>query len=428
MARKKKVAGSGAALKPEPKKKEDPSVIFENWLKKDSTPEQQQAVSAADKYLIGIQTDRKDLRREWQPLRIGMELDKVRLAITGETGPASPQTTTGRIWGAYVDSHLKDAGYSKASAKRYVGMIVEARIILPDDTLITRLLDYTDDKTGMVMLTGGKVEKPFGKYTLYMKSNDVQEHIKDGKVDLGDLSVNNLVANVFSNPEPPPTALDLWAVAVNTVMRKFVARANAKLKPGKKPLELDQVGDHARDGVQYVVDALLTLCKCEDMKEDTFDPIDESVIKTDKLLTLEAAVNEVNENKKQKASEAKPPKMTKKGKLEASVRQHKPAKVLVNGKYTARKNPKPDYANRQSPWEIFVEGTDKPVALCTDSVQAEQHMARLVVIAQAKDDAVQANEQSKDAHSDRPPSPAAQQDEETRKQRAQKGHKQYDAG
>ena len=266
MAKKKKKAGAGANVKPVPKIKENPSVVFESWLKTASTPEQQNTISAVEEHLIEIQDDRKDLRRELQPLRVGMELDKVRLAITGEEGAASPQKETGRIWGAYRDSRLKKAGYSKASCDRYIGMIAAARTILPDDPLITSLLDSTSEKTGMVMLTGGTVEKPFGKYTMYLKSKDVQEHIRDGKVDLGDLSPDDLVANVFDplNAETPDT-LSNMTLAVNGVVKRIFNEVKEEVKVGKEPFDLSKVVENARDYLRHVVECLLLVCKCPDM-------------------------------------------------------------------------------------------------------------------------------------------------------------------
>lgn len=426
MAKKKKVAGSGAKGKPEPKKKEDPSVIFESWLKS-CTEEQRNTISEVDTHLGEIQTDKKNLRRELQPLRVGMELDKVRLAITGEEGAASPQKETGRIWGAYRDSHLKDAGYSKASCDRYVGMIAAARTILPDDPLIVALLDYANDK-GVVQLVGGNVKKPFGKYTMYLQSKDVQMHVKDGKVNLDDLSADDLIANVFDplNAEAPDT-LPNMSVAVNGVVSRILTQVKGELKPGKDPLDLSKVVENARDYVRYVIECLLTVCNCPDMK-DTFEPNGEDIIEADKLLTLEAAVKKANDDK-QNASAAKPTKKQKQ-KKEAHVR-HADDKVadIVMGKYTIRKNKKAQHFPL-TPWEIFENGNDKPVARAQDRLQAQQEVEKLLAKQSADNlhDLADAAKTQKGAHSDSPSSPAAQQDEEIRKQREARGEKQYDAG
>jgi hypothetical protein len=411
MAKKKKVAGAGAAVKPEPKKKEDPSVIFESWLK-GCTDEQRQIVSDVDEHLIGIQSDKKDLRREMQPLRVGMELSKARRAITGQSGAASPQKESGRIWGAYRDSHLKDAGYSKSSCDTYVGMIEEARKILPDDNLITTLMDHTNEK-GVVLLVGGKVDKPFGKYTKYLKSDEVQQYVKDGKVDLGDQTVDDLVINVFDpdNAEEPPDTLDHVAVAVNTAVKRIFARVKEELKTGKEPFDLKKVVENARDYVRYVVESLLTVCDCPDMK-DTFEPKEEDFIETDKLLTLEAVVKEANEKKKASAVKSKATK-PKKPKKVAHVRHAEPEKVadIIMGKYTIRKNPKPQFP--QTPWEVFENGNDKPVA-CQDKLQAEQYVEQHLL--------------PKDAPSDRPSSPAPQDEQVRKQQREARAGKEYDAG
>jgi hypothetical protein len=366
MARKKKVAGAG--VKPEPRKKEDAGVLFESWFKA-STPEEQAIITEVDAHLIGLQSDKKDLRREMQPLRVGIELSRVRKLIIGEEGDASPQTTNGRIWGDYRDSHLKNAGYSKASCDRYVSMTEVARKILPDDSLITALLDHTNDKD-VVQLVGGNVEKPFGKYTMFLKSDEVQMHVKDGKV-LDDLSADHLIANVFDplNAETPDTPAHM-TVAVNTVVRRILTQVKGELKPGKEPLEFSKVVENARDYVRYVVESLLTVCNCPDMK-DTFEPNGEDIIELDKLLTLEAAVKEANENK-QKASAAKPTKKQKAKKVTHVRHAEEKAADIVIGKYTIRKNPKPQYP--QTPWEIFAEGNDKPVVRCQDRMQAEKHV------------------------------------------------------
>jgi len=421
MAKKKKVAGAGAALKPEPKKKEDPEVIFESWFKTACTDEQKTTISDVEEHLKEIQDHRKDSRRELQPLRVGMELQKVRFAITGESGAASPQKETGRIWGAYRDSHLKKAGYSKSSCDTYVGMIAAARTILPDDSLINALLDYINDKTGMVMLVGGKVDKPFGKYTMYLQSKDVQMHVRDGKVNLDDLSVDDLVANVFlpENAETPDT-LSNMTLAVNGVVKRIFNEVKEEVKVGKEPFDLSKVVENARDYVRHVVECLLLVCKCEDMT--TFEAKDEEIIEQDSLRTLEAVVKEVNEQKKASAAKATKPKKVKK----VAHVKHEPEKVtqVRIGKYIISRNPSPPPLHVKDPWQIFAKGGDTPIAWATDSLQAERIIAQL----EAKDNAVQANEQSKDAHSDRPSSPAAQQNEETRKQRERQGGKHYDAG
>jgi hypothetical protein len=347
-----------------------------------------------------------------QPLRVGMELSRVKEIIVGHSGKANPQKETGRVWGAYRDSHLKNAGYSKSSSDTYVDMIEAARTILPDDTLITALLDHTNEK-GVVMLVGGNREKPYGKYTMYLKSKDVQMYVKDGKVDLGEQTGEDLVANVFdpNNVEEPDTLANM-TVAVNTVVKRIVAEVKSELKPGKNPLDLTKVVENSRDYVRYVVECLLTLCNCPDMK-DTFEPREEDIIELDKLLTLGAVVQELNE-KRQKTSAAKPTKQ-KKAKKVAHVRQE-PEKVadIRIGKYVIRKNPKPPFP--QTPWEVFEDGNDKPVVRLQDRLQAQQHVEQHLL--------------PKDPHSDRPRSPAAaQQDEEIRKQReAARGGKEYDAG
>ena len=56
-----------------------------------------------------------------------------------------------------------------------------ARQILPSDELITSLLDHKNEK-GMVDLTGGKVEKPFGKYTMYLRYWDYRRVARDSGI------------------------------------------------------------------------------------------------------------------------------------------------------------------------------------------------------------------------------------------------------
>jgi hypothetical protein len=396
-----------------PRVKVDPNVVFEAWLKT-CTEAQRQTILEVDTTLLKIQSTKKDLRRELQPLRVGMELSKAKQVIVGRSGKANPQQEAGRIWGAYRDSHLKSAGYSKSTCDTYVGMIDEARKVLPDDTLITALLDHVNEQ-GMVMMTRGDLERPFGKYTKYLKSKDVQMYVKDGKVDLGEQSPEDLVANVFdpNNVEESDTVPNMTA-AVNGVVKRIVSEVKGELKLGNSPLDLTKVVENSRDYVRYVVECLLTVCNCPDMK-DTFEPREEDIIELDKLLTLGAVVKKLNE-KKQKTSAATPTKQ-KKAKKVVHVRQE-PEKVADTriGKYSIRKNANPQFP--LTPWEIFEDGNDKPVARLQDRLQAQQH--------------VEQHLQPKDAHSDRPPSsPAAsqQQAEEIRKQREPaRGGTQYDAG
>jgi hypothetical protein len=93
--------------------------------------------------------------------------------------------------------------------------------------------------------------------------------------------------------------------------------------------------------------------------------------------------------------------------LAASARQRKPADIRI-GNYLIRKTPKPEFPRQ--PWDILVEGNDKPIDHATDRLQAQQIVAGL----QAKE------------HSDLP-SPAAQKDEANRKQN-QPGTTKHDAG
>jgi len=84
-----------------PKIKEDPGVVFTKFLTS-CTEQQRKTIFAVDATLKLIQTDKKKLRRELQPLRVGMELSKVREIIVGRSGKANPQQESGRIWGGRV--------------------------------------------------------------------------------------------------------------------------------------------------------------------------------------------------------------------------------------------------------------------------------------------------------------------------------------
>jgi hypothetical protein len=369
MARKKAVA----VQKSEPQTKEDPNILFESWFKA-SSPEDQQIVNDVDEHLIKIQTDKKNSRRDLQPLRVGMELSKVRKLIIGNEGAADPQTKEGRTWGAYRDSHLKKAGYSKSSCDTYVSMTTEARMILPDD-LITALLDYTDDK-GVVKLVGGNVKKPFGKYTKFLRSDEVQNHLKDGKLDKF-LSQTELLLSTFTvkkNVEQPETIPNL-SVAINTVVRRIFNEVKDDLKL-TAPFDLTQVVDNARDNVRDVIQHLLLVCSCPD-DMTTFEASDKEVIEEDKLETLIGIVNKKNELKK--AATAKTKKEKKKLHRRKRPQADDKATDIVMGKYTIRKNLTPE--KPLTPWEVFMASSDKPFAWSKTQALAEE----LVTALQAKD-------------------------------------------
>jgi hypothetical protein len=357
-------------------KKEKPQEIFEAWFKS-CTEVQKKVFFELDSRLGLIQTGKKDMRRETQPLRLGMELQKAKAVITGRAGKADPQKEEGRIWGAYRDSRLKAAGFSKSSCETYVTMIAEARKILPDDNLIITLLDHTNEK-GVVMMTGGKKEKPFGPYTMYLQSDDVQKYVKDGKVDLEGLSAEDLVANVFDpeNVETPDPKLRM-TVAVNTVVKQLFAELKSNVLPRtskENPLvDEEQVVKHSHRLVQYVVESLLTACA---MQPIPFSARTAEHLKDDEIVTLSSLVHEANA-KKTKDDEAKPKaKKAKKAKA-THVREYEqqyPVGTLAGdfrpegGKYVIRVNPKSQFP--RTPWEVWEDGKDKPVARCQDKLQA----------------------------------------------------------
>jgi hypothetical protein len=362
MAKKKK-AGAGLKLVP---KKDDPGILFESWFNNSADSEQQKIVADVEKHLKEIQTEKKNtqknMRKEFQPLRIGMQLSKVRKAITGEDGPADPQTKEGRIWGDYRDSHLKDAGYSKASCDRYVTMTEQARKILPD-SLIAVLLDYTDEN-GMVKLIGGSVEKPFGKFTKFLKSPDVQKHIKDGKVN-GDLSDDDLLG-AFNNPEESDT-LDNISVAINTAVKRIFAKVKEEDKL-KAPFDATVVVEKARHYVRDVIECLLLVCKCTDMT--TFEAReDDGMIEKAGLDTLVGMVNKLNNEKKQKPVKKQ---RAKKGIPPKPEREQD----IVMGDFTIRLNKKAQHFP-QTPWEVFEKGADKPSFRAQDELQAKQEVLKL---------------------------------------------------
>jgi len=369
MARKK-----GTPAVETPTGKPNPKAEFDAWFKT-CTDAQKKVIFEVDAKLNVIQTDKNNLRKEMQPLRVGMELSRVKEIIIGRSGKADPQKEEGRIWGAYRDSHLKDAGYSKSSCDTYVGMIVEARKILPSDELITALIDHTDEQ-GSVMMTGGNLERPFGKFTMYLRSDAVQEHVNDGKVNLDDLTVDDLIANVFDpkNVESRKTKPNL-TVAVNTAVRQIFSKLKAERKASKKPMTDEAATMKARNRlVQYVVEALLAVC---DMQPMAFKPLTAKTVKAHKLLTLASLVQAANAKKQKAAKPAKKAaRKTKKAKSthareyeQQPEQQAEPTEIRPEGgKYVIRKNSKPQFP--QLAWEIFEDGKDEQVARCQDKLQA----------------------------------------------------------
>jgi hypothetical protein len=380
MAKKRNKPATQEAAKPKVQK-EDPTVVFEGWLKS-CTETQRQTVFEVDARLTVIQKAKADLKRELQPLRVGMELSRVKEVIVGRTGRANPQQESGRIWGAYRDSHLKWAGYTKSSCDTYVAMIEEARKILPDDKLITALLDHTNER-GAVVMTGGRRERPFGKYSMYLKSEDVQQHVDDGKVNLDDLSAEDLVANVFDpeNVETPETKVNM-TVAVNSVVNKIFSELKANVLPARNaqnPLvDEAQAIKHSHKLVQYVAESLLTACACEPMN---FKARSLEHLKDDEIITLASLVQAANDKKK-KVADSKPAKKKANKTKSTHVREYEQPETVEEteirpegGKHIIRKNPKPQYP--QTPWEIFEDGKDKPVARCQDASQAVTEVIRL---------------------------------------------------
>lgn len=377
---KKKPTEPLAATQPKAKK-EDPNAVFDAWLKS-CTESQRKTVFEVDAKLAVIQKAKTDLKRELQPLRVGMELSRVKEVIVGRSGKANPQQETGRIWGAYRDSHLKDAGYSKSSCDTYVGMIDEARMILPDDNLIVALLDHTNEK-GVVMMTGGNREKPFGRYTMYLKSEDVQQHIEDGKVNLDDLSADDLVVNVFDpeNVEPPEAKANM-TVATNTVVKRIFTELKANVLPAtnkQNPLiDEEQAIQHSHGLVKYVVESLLTACVCEPM-EFKARPLEH--LKDDDMITLSSLIQEANDRKK-KTDDSKPAKKKAKKANHAREYEQQPAAAEVTEirpegcKYAIRRSSKPQFP--KTPWEIWEDGKDKPTARCQDASQAVTEVIRLL--------------------------------------------------
>jgi len=396
-----------------PKIKEDPGVVFTKFLTS-CTEQQRKTIFAVDATLKLIQTDKKKLRRELQPLRVGMELSKVREIIVGRSGKANPQQESGRIWGDYRDSHLKAAGYTKSSADTYVGMIEEARKILPDDTLIAALIDFTNEK-GAVVMTGGSKEKPFGKFTDYLKSDAVQMHIKDGQVDLDDLSADELIVHVFdpTNVETPDTP-ENTTVAVNTAVRRIWNEVKKKLPKAtaENPIDEAVAIKLSHEKLRYVIEALLTACEMEPI---SLKPLLPQTFNDDDLISLSDLVTKANE-KLQKAAEEK-----RASQRESPEPETEPE--IRHGKYTIHKNRKAQHFP-QTPWEIWEDGKKKPTVRCQDKLQAETEVSRLL-----NNEAVE-----KAAEKLIPEHPATDvtgmQDAAIRKQReSQSGTtKQYDAG
>jgi hypothetical protein len=357
--------------------KPEPKAVFDAWFQS-CTDAQRRVIFEVDSKLGLIQTDKKNLRRDLQPLRVGMELSKVKQIIVGRSGKANPQQETGRIWGAYRDSNLKAAGYSKSSCDTYIGMIEEARVILPSDELITALLDHTNKK-GQVVMTGGNKEKPFGKFTMYLKSTDVQQHVKDGKVNLDDLTADDLIANVFDpeNVETPETKLNM-TVAVDTVVKRIFSELKTKILP-KEALEpvIDeaQAISHSHKLVRYVIESLLTACNMEPL---AFEPVSAEIIEDDEIITLSALITAANDDKKKKADSKGRKKKTSK---KSHVRDEQPEAETElrpeGGKYVIRKNRNAQHFP-MTPWEIFEDGKDKPVARCQDKLQAVEQVSLLL--------------------------------------------------
>jgi hypothetical protein len=373
--------------KPEPPAEEDhpgvegdPKVVFDAWLKT-CTEAQRKTILEVYTTLLEIQSTKKDLRRELQPLRVGMELSKVKQVIVGRSGKANPQQETGRIWGAYRDSHLKAAGYSKSSCDAYVAMIEEARVILPSDELILTLLNHTDEK-GAVVMSGGNRERPFGKFTMYLKSDDVQQHVKDGKVNLDDLTEDDLIANVFDskNIETPDRPLNL-TVAVNTVMKRILSELkgdeNLPKDVFRPVVDEAKVIKHSHPLVKYVIEVLLAACNMEPV---AFEPMSALVLEADEIITLSAMVKAANDDKKKKA-DSKPEKKNQKASKKSHLRGEQPAQAEPEirpegGKYVIRKSPKPKFP--MTPWEIFEDGKDNAVARCQDKLQAAEAVTGLL--------------------------------------------------
>jgi hypothetical protein len=395
-----------AATQPKAKK-EDPNVVFEAWLKS-CTESQRKTIFEVDAKLTVIQKAKTDLKRELQPLRVGMELSRAKEIIVGRSGKANPQQESGRIWGAYRDSHLKSAGYTKSSCDTYVAMIEEARKILPDNNLIVALLDHTDEK-GAVVMTGGNRDKPFGRHTMYLKSENVQQHVEDDKVNLDDLSADDLIANVFDpeNVETPDPVANM-TMAVNTVVKRILADLKANVLPAankQNPLiDEAQAIKHSHKLVRYVVESLLTACAMEPI---TFKALTLEHLKDDEIVTLSALVQEANA-KKQKADDSKPAKKKAKKAKSTHAREYVQAETVEEneirpegGKYVARRNPKPQFP--ATPWEVFENGKDKPILRCQDKMHAMEQIIRLL----AKESAAKAPTDAETTQA---------QDEEIRKQ------------
>jgi hypothetical protein len=363
-------------------KKNEDSLVVANRFLETLDSETQKQIAAKKAELEAIQTHRNDLRAELQPLRIGRTLTEIRQLICGVDGniveQADSQTVAGRAWGAYKRSHLQTAGYSKSSAESYVNMIAAARDLLPSDDLITALLNYKNDK-GVVQMVGGSMAKPFGKFNLYIASNDVQQYVKDGRVELpDDITAEDFVGNVFDpeNAEPTERA-DHSVAAANFVVKRIFAElqddGTATFSEGQTRLDEDKV---VRAGYEYLKTIAAWLLNCLGVsKKAAFEPAPESEMENG-LISLGQLVREVNEKKAKQIAVAQAKADAKKANKEEKIAAAKAARAASNpkespaapetefvsedGRLRVWLNPKPKFPNM--PYEVTELGKKKVLA------------------------------------------------------------------
>jgi hypothetical protein len=203
-----------------------------------------------------LKQDYKDFReasRKWNPLRQGRTLEAIRYAITGSHKKAKPQGKLGRIWGRYLDAHLKLVKLSsRATTYRLIAGWLGAKDILPE--AVCNALAEDERMAGV----GISEEKPFGKYT--ESARGVAATLgEEGEFDKERL--DGILNQVLNNPEKKETTPHMMA-AHNAVMKHL------------RPLTSKIGADELESGRRQLTNLIAYLLKGFSYSEaQTFEPL-----------------------------------------------------------------------------------------------------------------------------------------------------------
>lgn len=266
--------------------------------------QQKKRLTALEKQLEQAVGNRNSAKEGLQNLRIGLTLDEMHFILTGSKEYLSGKAEGNSAWGAYISTHLAQAGYGRSKVYNSIAQLQAARRIVPDDSIVLALINYKDPEKGIVLMVGGDEEKPFGKYTKHL-----QEHTKvvEGKVDLGEATLDEFVCETFLDPEKTE-ALDSYTAAVNSLFTRIwsMLRDEGMAKFAKDQKVLDEATcvhealEHVRGILAYV---LLSLGAGEMIVRPESDP--DSTIVAD-IRTIQRMVADANaEQQKKLQSKAK---------------------------------------------------------------------------------------------------------------------------